>query len=209
MYDLDISLIFNGQRHKPVCKVNVAQAAQLAAADKLKDLIGHYPSSLPQNPNKISFVELDAKLEQWVKHFGPTLMYSTIHALKLPLHFPRARTHLLRVSVAYNENNAGESDVGRFFDLDEVEVMSLESVAEIDKACKMSVDQLKTMREESESNGRGVVVATAVFCSPLAVQIVPFGSITGPHMKRIKWIENWEKNLRRCIETGNPSFGSV
>lgn len=186
--------------------VNVAQAKQLAAADKLKELTGIYPSYLPPNPTNISFVELDSNLEKWVKYFGQALMHGTVHALKLPIYFPRARTHLLRLALIYNPDNGGKT--GRFFDLDEVEVMPIEQAGQLDDAWKLSVDQLKAMREEKERKGRGVVVVAAVVCKPLAVQIVPFGSIIQPITKRVKWVEHWEKYLRKCIETGNPDFGS-
>jgi splicing suppressor protein 51 len=173
------------------------------AADKLKEFSASCP---PTNPADISWVELDARLEKWTKHFGHTLLYCTIHALKLPVYFPRARTHLLRLTVKYNPDH-GET-TGRFFNLEEVEVMPIEQVAHLDNANKMNVHELNTLREESERQGRGVIVAAAIVCTPLAVQIMPFGSITQAITQRMKWMEHWERRLRECIATGNPNFGS-
>ncbi|KXN87328.1 hypothetical protein AN958_08953 [Leucoagaricus sp. SymC.cos] len=191
--------------HKQICSLNMAQAAQLAAVDELHDAEAVGPTHFPKGPSGLSWAELDAKLEKWVKHFGQMLMYTTIHALKLPIQYPRARTHLLHVTIVYNSDNGGKT--GRFFDLDGVQVMSMEEAGQLDGAHRMSVEQLRFRREDSERRGRGAVIAAAVVCKPLAVQIVPFGSITQQLMKRMKWVENWEKNLRRCIASGNPNFG--
>lgn len=76
----------------------------------------------------------------------------------------------------------------------------------LDNAWKLSLEQVREMREDAEAKGRGVIVAAAIECKPLAVQIVPTGSVKEMYMKRTKWIENWEENLRRCAETGNPKF---
>lgn len=152
----------------------------------------------------MSWRELDSHLEKWVKHHSPTLMLSTIHALKLPLEFPRARTHILRLSVSFNTEHGG--NVGKYFKLDEVEVKELDEARMLDSAWNVSVDQLRRMREDSERQRRGTVIAAAIECKPLAVQVVPFGSIKEPAMKNMKWVEGWEENLRRCIETGSKNF---
>jgi splicing suppressor protein 51 len=159
---------------------------------------------LPKHPSGISWVDLDTKLEQWVKHFGTVLMYSTIHALKLPLFFPRARTHLLYLELLYKSENGG--NVGRFFDLDKVDVMLAEAVARTDSVARLNVDRLKAMSDENERDGKGLVSGVALLCKPLKVQMVPIGSITPTGMKRTKWVGSWEQNLRRCIETGDPKF---
>lgn len=151
-------------------------------------------------------VELDQNLEKWIKFHNQALMLSTIHSLKLPVRgrFSRARTHVLRLVVSFNENHGG--NVGKYFNLDAIEVIAMERAKLLDNAWKLSLEQVREMREDAEAKGRGVIVAAAIECKPLAVQIVPTGSVKEMYMKRTKWIENWEENLRRCAETGNPKF---
>jgi splicing suppressor protein 51 len=71
-----------------------------------------------------------------------------------------------------------------------------------------SLEQLATLREESESKQRGTVAAVGIECPPLGVQFVPFGSLRG--LSPLKILPNWKDILKRDIETGKKftRFGS-
>ena len=71
-----------------------------------------------------------------------------------------------------------------------------------------SLEQLATLREESESKSRGTVAAVAIECLPLGVQFVPFGSLRD--LSVLKILPDWKDILRRDLENGKrfTRFGS-
>src|SRR6266567_199845 len=87
------------QTHKLWCNTIIEHAKELAKADA-----EGFSWDLPDG---ITLVDLDQKLEKWVKFHNSLLMAATIHALSLPRDIKRAKMFLLRVQVSYRPDHGG------------------------------------------------------------------------------------------------------
>lgn len=146
----------------------------------------------------MTFLELDQKLEKWVKFHSSLLMAATLHALELPRDVTRSRSYMLHLEVFYHPDHTGiNARAFRFINASVIDMASAEALGEI---WVNSVKQIRELREESEAKGLGTVVAVALECKPLAVQVVPFGSIRD--LSRLKIQPRWKDILKRDIESG-------
>ncbi|KAF8956236.1 hypothetical protein BDZ97DRAFT_1852863 [Flammula alnicola] len=165
--------------HKDWCNNNIGHVEELARADAMG-----FKRGLPPG---VTLLELDQKLEKWVKFHTTLLLAATIHALSLPRDIKRSRLYLLRVQVSYRSEHGGIT--AKFFRVDDAFLIDIDTAHQIDK-----------MREESESQRRGAVAAVALECNPLAMQIVPFGSLRDLSPLRIQ--QRWKEILIRDVENG-------
>ncbi|KDR79804.1 hypothetical protein GALMADRAFT_241889 [Galerina marginata CBS 339.88] len=177
--------------HKTSCNNNMGHVEELVKADADGFLQGLLPRGL-------TLLELDQKLEKWVKFHSNLLMAATIHALSLPKDIKRARTHLLRVKVVYRpDNNSVSAKAFRVYD---ASLITVEEGRALGGVWPESIDQLQQMREESEGLKRGTVAAVALECVPLAMQTVPFGSLRDLSPLRIQ--HRWKEILIKNVEAG-------
>jgi splicing suppressor protein 51 len=182
-------IYLQSQNHKPACTNNAEHAAQLAQADQ-SGILAH---SLPQG---ITLTDLDQRLEKWIKFHNSTLMAATIHALALPRDIKRSRTHIVRMQVSYREDNNGAP--GKFFRVDGAEAIEMDEARRLGGAWPESLVQIGKLREESEKRRMGTVAAIGVECYPLAVQIVPFGSLRD--LSPLEIVKDWEQVLKRDVQ---------
>lgn len=184
------TIILFHQSHKPSCNNNSDHAAALARADDEGIDFG-----LPQG---LTISDFDQKLEKWVRFHNILLMAATIHALGLPRDIKRSRSYMLRVKVSYREDHGGVTS--KLFRLDDADVIDFDSARALGGVWPQSIEQLKSIREESEAQRRGSVAAVALECEPLAMQVVPFGSLRD--LSPLKIQKDWKEKLRRGIESG-------
>lgn len=166
-------------------------AEALAKADARGALRGLLPPGL-------TLLELDQKLEKWVKFYSNLLMAATIHALSLPKDIKRARSYLLRVKVVYQPDNNGV--IAKAFRVYDASVISVEEGRALGGVWPASIDQLQQLREEGEALRRGTSAAVALECEPLAMQTVPFGSLRD--LSRLKIQHRWKEILIKNVEAG-------
>ena len=150
----------------------------------------------------VSMYELDQRLEKWVRWHNPTLMAATIQALRLPADVSRARTHLLYVKLEPRGQAEHQGAPGKYFRVLDAEVIEVEDGMRRSSPWPESIMQLREMGEEMERNGRGYVAAAMVECPPLAVQTVPFGSLTERALRREIMHDTWKHFFIRHIEEG-------
>ncbi|KAF9530200.1 hypothetical protein CPB83DRAFT_851156 [Crepidotus variabilis] len=176
--------------HKTWCNNNVDHLAELEAADRDGLNVGL--------PDGMSLVELDQRLEKWVKYHNSLLMAATIHALELPRDLKRSHQYLLRVRVSYRTDNEGVP--GKLFRVDKAFLVDIQSSRSKGPVWVQSIDEIERLRTESEEKRLGTVAAIALECSPLAMQIVPFGSLRDLSPLRIQ--KEWKEILIRNVENG-------
>jgi len=178
------------QAHKPWCQNNIDHIAELAQADAL-GFKGGLPSGM-------TLVELDQKLEKWVKFQNSLLMAATIHALGLPKDLKQSHRYMLRVKVDWRPDNGGST--AKFFRVVDAFLIDFDSARAKGGVWPPSIDQVIRLRDESEALRRGTVAAVALECEPLAMQIVPFGSLRDLSPLRIQ--QKWKEILIRNVEAG-------
>lgn len=160
-------------------------------------------------PDGMNLAELDRRLAEWIKFHKGTLMICSYHALSLPTDIGRTQTHILRVFVEPRIDHGGKP--AKYFRVTNATVPSYTEAMNYDPVWRFSIRQLSQMREDSEKAGRGTETAAAIECTPLGVQMVPFGSIFADHrLRRTKVLSNWLDVLKRDVEEGKrlTSFGS-
>ena len=91
---------------------------------------------------------------------------------------------------------------GRFFRAERVEVITVEDGMGRGSPWPESILQLQQMAGEMERQGQGTVAAAMIECPPLAVQTVPFGSMTERALRREGLHDNWKAWLVNQIEEG-------
>jgi splicing suppressor protein 51 len=125
-------------------------------------------------------------------------MAATIHALSLPRDIKRAKMFLLRVKVSYRPDHGGSPS--KFFRVNDAFLIDIEEAKKLGSVWTQSIEHVDAMRVEGEALRRGSVAAVALECAPLAMQIVPFGSLRdlGP----LKIQQNWKEILIREVENG-------
>ncbi|KAH9838731.1 uncharacterized protein C8Q71DRAFT_856660 [Rhodofomes roseus] len=187
-------------KHKRSCQYN----AELESALKEHDAT---PFGLLERlllPNGISLHELDQRLEKWVRWQHPTLMWATIHALRLPDDLARARTHVLHVRLQARADHADAT--AKFFRVLDASVVPVADALAFREPWPASLAALRDMQEDSETMGRGRIAACMVECDRLAVQTVPFGSIRNlKYPVELRWkealiqdVESGKKHIRRA-----------
>ncbi|CAA7261200.1 unnamed protein product [Cyclocybe aegerita] len=185
--ETDIAL---ASTHKPWCNNNADHLTELQQADERGQTRGLPPG--------ITHVELDQKLEKWVKYHNALLMAATIHALALPRDIRRSQTYMLRVKLAYRPDHGGVSS--KYFRVLDASVIDFETAKTFGKIWVASIDQITKLRTDSETMRRGTVAAVALECAPLAMQIVPFGSLRDLSPLVIQ--QQWKEILIRDVEAG-------
>ncbi|KAF8953213.1 hypothetical protein BDZ97DRAFT_1767613 [Flammula alnicola] len=168
--------------HKEWCNINIDHAKELANADAKGFKFGLPPG--------ITLLELDQMLERWVKFHNSLLMAATIHALALPRDIKRSRSYMLRVPRV----------AAKYFRVDDASVIDMDSGRALGGVWPESIDHINRMREESESLRRGTIAAVALECEPLAMQVVPFGSLRDLSPLRIQ--QSWKEILIKDVENG-------
>jgi splicing suppressor protein 51 len=142
--------------------------------------------------------ELDTRLEKWIKFHNPTLMGACIHALALPRDITRSRTHVLHLKVVPRIDHGGSAS--KYFRVISAEPLAIAEAMTYSAPWPESLDGLKKLREESESNGLGTVAAIGIVCLPLGVQIVPFGSLK--RLSSLQVVSHWKETLISDVENG-------
>ncbi|KAF9461706.1 hypothetical protein BDZ94DRAFT_1283392 [Collybia nuda] len=177
------------QEHKAVCLRNAEHAAQVAEVD------ASGISSILLPPG-VTFVELDNRLEKWIKFHNSTLMAATIHALSLPLDLTRSKTHVLQMSVRPRTDHNGVA--AKFFRIIDASVIEISAAQQYPPPWPESIEQLAALREESEGKQRGTVAAVGIECPPLGVQFVPFGSLR--NLSALRILPDWKEIVIRDVE---------
>jgi len=190
----DNSHSYPTQKHKVWCNNIIDHANELAKADAQADAEG-FTWDVPEG---VTLVDLDQKLEKWVKFHNSLLMAATIHALSLPRDIKRAKIFLLRVQVSYRPDHGGVP--AKFFRVDDAFTIDIEEAKKMGPVWTASIEHVDTMRAEGEASRRGSVAAVALECKPLAMQIVPFGSLRD--LSPLKIQQNWKQILIRDVENG-------
>lgn len=142
--------------------------------------------------------ELDARLEKWIKFHNPTLMGACIHALDLPRDITRSRSHVLHIQVWPRIDHGGSAS--KYFRIVSAEPLAITEAMTYRAPWPESLDELKKLRDESESNGLGTVAAIGIVCLPLGVQIVPLGSLKG--LSSLQIVSHWKETLINDVENG-------
>ncbi|KAM5544088.1 hypothetical protein V8D89_002274 [Ganoderma adspersum] len=150
----------------------------------------------------ISMYELDQRLEKWVRFHNSTLMAATIQALRLPADLGRARTHLLYVALAPRGTEEHAGQPGKFFRVRDAYVVPVDEALHKPAPWPESIAQLHGMADEMERGGHGTVAAAMIECPPLAVQTVPFGSMTERALKKEMLHDTWKSFFMNHIEQG-------
>jgi splicing suppressor protein 51 len=125
-------------------------------------------------------------------------MAATIHALSLPRDIKRAKMFFLRVKVSYRPDHGGVPS--KFFRVNDAFLIDIEEAKKLGSVWTRSVEHVDGMRAEGEALRRGSVAAVALECAPLAMQIVPFGSLKD--LSPLKIQQNWKEILIRYVENG-------
>ncbi|KAI0750175.1 hypothetical protein C8Q80DRAFT_1269923 [Daedaleopsis nitida] len=189
------------QSHKPLCQNN----------GKLESILKAHSGSSSGLFDRlmlvdgISIYELDQRLEKWVRFHNTNLMIATIHALRIPVDISRARTHLLYVSLAPRGQDEHQGHAAKFFRVVDAVVIEVEDALRRPSPWPESVMQLRTMAEGGERSGHGTSTAAMIECPPLAVQTVPFGSLTDRTMRSEFQDDNWKAGLMEAIEEGKKA----
>jgi len=79
------------------------------------------------------------------------------------------------------------------FRVNDAKVIDVVSARALGGVWPESIDHIAEMREESESARRGTVAAIGLECAPLAMQVLPFGSLRDLSPLRIQ--PNWKDTL--------------
>lgn len=88
----------------------------------------------------------------------------------------------------------------KFFRVDDAFLIDIEEAKKLGSVWTLSIEHVDGMRAESEALRRGTVAAVALECAPLAMQIVPFGSLKD--LSALKIQQNWKEILIRYVENG-------
>ncbi|KIM37013.1 hypothetical protein M413DRAFT_448743 [Hebeloma cylindrosporum] len=171
------------KRHKVWCNHNTDHAQSLAKADAEANAFG-FAWNIPDG---VTLVDLDQKLEKWVKFHSNLLMAATIHALSLPRDIKRAKMFFLRVKVSYRPDH--KDMPSKFFRVNDAFLIDIEEAKKLGSVWTASIEHVDTMRAESEALRRGSVAA-----------IVPFGSLKD--LSPLKIQNNWKEILIRDVERG-------
>ncbi|KAI0077804.1 zf-MYND-domain-containing protein [Panus rudis PR-1116 ss-1] len=182
-------------RHKPACNHNADLAEALKGhAETLEGQLQRFTL-----PDGITLYELDQRLEKWVRFHNTTLMVVTMHAIRVTEDLMRARTHVLYITLRARPRKEHGDSAGKFFAIKDAQVLSIAEARKKEAPWPESLDQLNSLQEDSEANGRGQVAAAMVQCEPLAVQTVPFGSLRDIPGSVYN---NWKARLMEDIEKG-------
>lgn len=159
-------------------------------------------------PDEMNLVELDRRLAEWIKFHKGTLMVCSYHALSLPIDISRTRTHILHIIVEPRTDH--ERNPAKYFRVKTATVPSYAEAMGYGPPWPLSIQRLKEMRDESERTGRGTETAAGIECSPMGVQMLPFGSIFSKNFTRTKVLKNWLDILKKDVEEGKrlTRFGS-
>ncbi|KAI0788283.1 hypothetical protein C8Q74DRAFT_671698 [Fomes fomentarius] len=186
------------KNHKTACENNGLLASRLKAHEAT-------PAGLLERlmlVDGVSMYELDQRLERWVRFHNPTLMAATIQALRLPLDVSRARTHLLYVTLSPRGEAEHGGNAGKYFRVEDAVVIELDDAARRPSPWPESISQLSQMADEMERNGMGTVAAAMIECPPLAVQTVPFGSMTERALRKEMLHDTWKTFFMAHVEQG-------
>ncbi|KAI0750189.1 hypothetical protein C8Q80DRAFT_676537 [Daedaleopsis nitida] len=186
------------KKHKPICENNSVLESRLKEHEST-------PGGLLDRlmlVDGISLYELDQRLEKWVRFHNTTLMAATIQALRLPADLSRARTHLLYVTLAPRGEAEHGGSPGKFFRVEDAVVIDVEDAMARKSPWPESIMQLRQVGAEMEGNGRGTIAAAMIECPPLAVQTVPFGSLTELAMKKTMLHGTWKSFFMSHVEQG-------
>ena len=184
------------QNHKPRCNNNSLLESVLKAHEHV--FAGHYPALV----DGISLYELDQRLERWVRFHNPLLMAVTIQALELQHSIARARTALLHIRLEARPYSEHRDAPARYFRVRDAAVVSVAYALGREAPWPESVRQLLAMADEGERGGRGTVAGALVECPPLAVQTVPFGSLSARVLRGEPTVEAWKELLIDHVEEG-------
>ncbi len=186
------------QNHKTICQNNGLLASRLKEHEStLSGLMDRMVLV-----DGISMYELDQRLEKWVRFHNSTLMAATIQALRLPAALARARTHLLYVALKPRGAAEHAGQPGKFFRVRDAHVVTVEDALRRPAPWPESVAQLRGMADEMERGGHGTVASATIECPPLAVQTVPFGSMTERALKKEMLHDAWKSFFVDHIEQG-------
>ncbi|KAF8888620.1 hypothetical protein BD779DRAFT_1717513 [Infundibulicybe gibba] len=174
--------------HRAVCYRNAEHAAAVQEADR--------------SSKGVSFAELDKRLEKWIKFHNTILMAATIHALDLPRDITRTRTHVLRLCVHPREDHGGSAS--KYFRVSTAYAIEMKEAQNLPDPWRESLQQLASLREESEGRNHGTVAGVGIECLPLGVQFVPFGSLQ--NLGGLNPVPNWKEILIKDVENGKK-FG--
>ena len=147
----------------------------------------------------LSLLELDQRLEKWVRWHTLTLMTATVHALRLPESLLRARDYVLYIRLEARPQAEHNGATAKFFRVLDAEVVAWVDGVRRPTPWPGALHFLRRMQEEAMRTGRGMDTAAMIECPPLDVQTVPFGSMMDLG-ERVD--ENWKEFLMRHVEYG-------
>ncbi len=153
-------------------------------------------------PDNMTFYQLDQLLEAWVHVHMRMLMVACIHAIRLPDGYDRLRTHVLTVQLRPLPRSVHGGNPARAFAVVDAFPLTVAEGARRGDAWRHCIEQLRTMQVLEDKVGTGRMGAAMLECPPLAVQVVPFGSIR-PARGRVQ--ENWKDIFVEDIQEGRPA----
>ncbi|PSS34031.1 hypothetical protein PHLCEN_2v1935 [Hermanssonia centrifuga] len=134
-----------------------------------------------------------------------TLMEAHAHACRLPEDIGNIRTKVMYVKLAAREDHGGIP--AKYFRVVDAYPISVVEAMWRPSPWPGSLLQLKSMQDESEQLGRGRMGAAMIECPPLAVQTVPFGSVTEQSLRGLTIASNWKEVLMHLVEGGTRFSG--
>lgn len=180
------------KKHKLVCHNNVTLVNSLKELDSSPELI-------PDRPAGLSLVELDQRLEKWVRYHNATLTAACLQAVRAADDLANIRNNVLYVKLAVREDHGGAP--GRFFRVVEAYPVPVQEGMRRPSPWPESLLQLRTLQDDHEKEKKaGFLGATLVECPPLPVQTVPFGSITSADA--LEPSPDWKEDLVQSVEDG-------
>ena len=150
----------------------------------------------------ISLYELDQRLEKWVRFHTSTLMVATIQALGLVHDVSRARTGVLYVRLEARGAAEHDGAPGKFFRVVDAHVVSIAEAQRRPAPWPESVAQVQVLADSGERLGQGTTAAAMLECPPLAVQTVPFGSLSKASMRGEEILADWKRLFMEHVERG-------
>lgn len=69
----------------------------------------------------------------------------------------------------------------------------------------LSLKKLKELQDDSEKKRQGAVACSMVECKPLAVQVVPYGSVK--RLKGLGVVKDWKERLIKDVQDGKKFTG--
>ncbi|KAG6908798.1 hypothetical protein DXG01_003245 [Tephrocybe rancida] len=153
-------------------------------------------------PPGISLSELNTCFDKWNKYHNPTLCAALIRALDLPRDINRSRTHILKINIEAR-TDPEVHDAGKYFHVVDAEVLDA-AVARTLPGWAVPMEELDTLRADSEQKGWGAFIGVALQCPALGLVFATFTSISQRDIKyfKLRALPDWKDRLISDVEKG-------